>query len=190
MTATSVYHGEPVLRPERDRNPSLFLPSTGKSPEMEDTMFEAMMKLGGYRVDYMNRESAGKPAALGLYVMGDLPAHQSYSRIAKHNLFTGLVLIREQQEEHNLVAVYLDVNSPFESHRPAYQQMKRDIKAGMFRRLLVPSVRDLSGDEDMSADFWSFYRTLERIEILSSESGFIAPVSFHQIVTSSMVSAV
>ena len=190
MTATSVYHGEPVLRPERDRNPSLFLPSIGKSPEMEDTMFEAMMKLGGYRVDYMNRESAGKPAALGLYVMGDLPAHQTYSRVAKHNLFTGLVLIREQQEEHNLVAVYLDVNSPFDPHRPAYQQMKRDMQAGMFRRLLVPSVQDLSGDEDMSADFWNFYRTLQRIEILSSESGTIAPVSFRQLVAYPMVSAV
>ena len=152
-------------------------------------MFEAMMKFGGYRVDYMNRESAGKPAALGLYVLGDLPAHQSYSRVAKHNLFTGLVLIREHQEEHNLVAVYLDVNSPFESHRPAYQQMKTDIKAGMFRRLLVPSVRDLSGDEEMSADFWNFYRTLEWIEILSSESGFIAPVHFHQIIATPMVSA-
>ena len=189
MTATSVYHGESVERLERNRNPSLILPSTGKTPEMEDTMFEAMMKFGGYRIDYMNREHAGKPAALGLYVLGDLPAQQSYSRVAKHNLFTGLVLIREQHEEQNLVAVYLDIASPYDAHRPAYQQMKHDINAGMFRRLLVPSVHDLSGDEDMSADFWNFYRALEWIEILSTDSGAMTPVHFHQIVNVPLVSA-
>jgi hypothetical protein len=152
-------------------------------------MYEALMKFGGYRVDYLNREKAGCPDALGLYVLGDLPAHQRYSRAAKHNLLAGLVMIREQHEAHNLVAVYLDINSPFESHRPAYEHMKRDIKAGLFRRLLVPEVADLVGGSDMHADFWKFYRELAWIEILSAAGGRFAPIRFPQPAGSPLASA-
>lgn len=151
-------------------------------------MFEALMKFGGYRVDYLQSDRISTSAALGLYVLGDLPVDQSYSRAAKHNLFTALCLIRDHQDVGNLVAVYLDINSPFETHRPAYQQMKRDMKAGLFHRLCVPSVCDLIGDEQVYADFWNFYRELEWCEILSTESGRLMPVMFSEMTDCPMVS--
>lgn len=189
MTAAVQTTEYPVERHERGRDPLLF-PRSGKSPEMEETMFEALMKFGGYRVDYLNKHRAGSAAALGLYVSGDLPVNQSYSRMAKHNLFNGLVAIRQQQEEHNLVAVYLEVNSPFNLQRPAYQQMKRDIQAGLFRRLCLPVISDLISDEEMQADFWRFYRELPWIELLSVEAGSFLPVQFPHLNVSYLFSAV
>ncbi len=182
MTAATLSHGEVVVRPERDRNQAGHFSQSGKTPQMEDTMFETLMKFGGYRVDYLNMDRAGSSAALGLYVLGDLPAHQSYSRMAKHNLFTGLCVIREQHEDQNLVAIYLDINSPDEVQRPAYQQMKRDMKAGMFRRLCVPVVYDLVGSTEQYSDFWNFYRELEWMDILSTEAGMLSPVRFPNLV--------
>jgi hypothetical protein len=189
MTAAALSHGDLVVRPERNRNQAVHFSKSGKTPQMEDTMFEALMKFGGYRVDYLNRDRAGSSLALGLYVLGGLPANQSYSRAAKRNLVTGLCLIREQHEEYNLVAVYLDVNSPNEAHRPAYQQMKRDMKAGMFHRLCVPVVRDLISNSEQYSDFWNFYRELEWMDILSTESGLLSPVHFHCLVEYPIASA-
>lgn len=152
-------------------------------------MFETLMKFGGYRVDYFQRSRIGSPTALGLYVLGDLPSDQSYSRAAKHHLFSALCLLREQLELENLVAVYLDVNSPLEAHRPAYQQLKQDMKAGFFHRLFVTSVYDLTGADDMPADFWNFYRELPYLEIFSIESGRLAPVLFSALTDYQMVSS-
>lgn len=182
MTAATLSQAEVVVRPERDRNQAGHFSQSGKTPQMEDTMFETLMKFGGYRVDYLNKDRVGSSSAMGLYVLGDLPAHQSYSRMAKRNLFTGLCVIREQHEDQNLIAIYLDVNSPDDAHRPAYQQMKRDMKAGMFHRLCVPVVYDLVGSAEHYSDFWNFYRELEWMDILSTESGLLAPVCFQRLV--------
>lgn len=187
MADLSIYSGKRIVRLERDRSDPLQHPISGKTPQMEDTMFETLMKFGGYRVDYMRNDRVGKPAALGLYVLGDLPANQSYSREAKHHLFTALCLLRDQHEIDNLVAIYLDVNSPVETHRPAYQQMKRDMKAGLFRRLCVPSICNLAGDDLMAEDFWKFYRELEWCEITSIDSGSLVPVMFSEINNCQMV---
>lgn len=181
--------GKRIVRLERDRLNPLQHPIKGKTPRMEDTMFETLMKFGGYRVDYMQNTRTGTPAALGLYVLGDLPTNQSYSRMAKHSLFTALCLLRDQKEIDNLVAIYLDVNSPMETHRPAYQQMKRDMKAGYFRRLCVRSFCDLIGDDQMYADFWNFYRELEWCEIISTETGQLASVLFSDLTECPMVSS-
>lgn len=177
-----------VVRIERDRLDPMNHPKVGKTPRMEETMFEALMKFGGYRVDYMHNDQIGTSSALGLYVLGDLPVDQSYSRAAKRSLFTALCLLREQHEIDNLAAIYLDINSPVEAHRPAYQQMKRDMKAGLFHRLCVPSVCDLIGDEQVYADFWNFYRGLEWCEIISTEPGRLTPVLFSEMADCPMVS--
>lgn len=181
--------GKRIVRLERDRLNPLQHPIKGKTPRMEDTMFETLMKFGGYRVDYLKNNRVGTQAALGLYVLGDLPASQSYSRAAKHHLYTALCLLREQQEIENLAAIYLDINSPLETSRPAYQQMKRDMKTGYFRRLCVRSVCDLIGDDRMYEDFWSFYRELEWCEIVSIETGQLTSVQFGDLTGCPMVSS-
>lgn len=189
MADFSSFLGKRTVRLERDRLDPLQHPISGTTPRMEDTMFETLMKFGGYRVDYMQNERFGTPSALGLYVLGDLPANQAYSRQAKHHLFTALNLLRELQESENLVAIYLDVNTPMDAGRPAYQQMKRDMKAGLFRRLCVPSICDLVGDDQMYADFWNFYRELEWCEIISTENGQLDSVVFTDLTNCQMVSS-
>jgi hypothetical protein len=151
-------------------------------------MFESLMKFGGYRVDYLQPDHAGATGALGLYILGDLPAGQPYSRTAKHCLFTALSVLQTQQEIQNLVAVYLDINTANETNRPAFQQMKWDMKAGMFRRLCVSSVCDLTGGEEVYEDFWKFYRELQWCEIYSTASGRLAPIAFSELPECPMVS--
>ena len=105
--------------------------------KMENTMFEALRKLGGYRIDYMNREIMGSSDALGFYILGNLPAGQPYSHSAKHSLLAGLIVLRDLGEIENLVAIYLEVNEAGNALRPAYVRMKQDMRSGMFRRLFV-----------------------------------------------------
>jgi hypothetical protein len=100
-------------------------------------MFEALRRFGGYRVDYMNEAEVGSANAVAFYVCGDLPAGAPYSQNAKHRLLMGLEVMRANFGLQNLVAVYLDVNSPDNLERPAYMQMKQDLQSGKFRRLFV-----------------------------------------------------
>ncbi len=190
MAELSNFFGKRIVRLERDRLDPLQHPISGTTPQMEDTMFETLMKFGGYRVDYMQSNRFGTPAAVGLYVLGDLPTNQAYSREAKHHLFSALFLLRDQHESENLVAIYLDVNTSMETSRPAYQQMKRDMKAGLFRWLCVPSICDLIGDDRMYSDFWNFYRELEWCEIISTENGQLDSVMFTDLTNCPMVSRI
>ncbi len=145
--------------------------SLSSNQSMENTMFEAMRKLGGYRVDYMNKEKMGSPRALGFYVLGDLPARQPYSHKAKHSLLAGLIMLRNIGEIQNLVAVYLDVNEADNALRPAYVRMKQDMQSGMFGRLFVLDSGDLAGDSQTAQDWWMFTRQLERFEVVSWGAG-------------------
>ncbi len=139
--------------------------------QMENTMFEAMRKLGGFRVDYMNKENMGSPGALGFYVLGDLPARQPYSHKAKHSLLAGLIMLRNLGEIDHLVAIYLDVNEANNALRPAYVRMKQDMQSGMFGRLFVLDAEDLAGDSHTAQDWWAFTRQLERFKVVSWGGG-------------------
>lgn len=130
-------------------------------------MFEALRKLGGYRIDYMNREIMGSSDALGFYILGNLPAGQPYSHSAKHSLLAGLIVLRDLGEIENLVAIYLDVNEAGNALRPAYVRMKQDMRSGMFRRLFVLDANDLAGDSQTAQDWWMFTRQLKRFEVVS-----------------------
>lgn len=138
---------------------------------MENTMFEAMRKFGGYRVDYMNKDNMGTPRALGFYVLGDLPEPQPYSQKAKHSLLAGLIMLRNLGEIENLVAIYLDVNEAGNALRPAYVRMKQDMRSGMFSRLFVLDSRDLAGNSQTAQDWWMFTRQLERFKVVSWGAG-------------------
>lgn len=139
--------------------------------KMEARMFSAMMKYGSYKIDYLNRSQMGNNQAIGLYVLGDILAEQPYSRNAKHALFTGLLLLREQVGINRIVAVYLDINTADNPGRPAYQQMKNDMKAGMFRKVFVESPLQLTGSDENNMDWWNFYRELPSCEIWTAVDG-------------------
>ena len=166
-----------VMRDLRGRETST-QPSLPMTPlPMEGTMFEALRRYGNYRVDYLNQQKMGAHEALGLYVLGDLLPGQAYSHSAKHNLMTGLVLVRAQLGVEKLVAVYVEVNDPENPDRPAYRQLKSDMRAGMFHRLLVMAVEDLYRGPGPSADWWNFYREMPDCEVLSAQSGTFKPVA-------------
>ena len=139
--------------------------------KMEARMFSAMMKYGSYKIDYLNRSQMGNHQAMGLYVLGNILAQQPYSRNAKHALFTGLLLLKEQVGMDRIVAVYMDINTADNPDRPAYLQMKNDMKAGMFRKVFVESPSHLTGSEESSMDWWNFYRELPTCEIWTAVGG-------------------
>lgn len=139
-------------------------------------MFEAMMKNGAYRVDYLNHANRGLPGSLGFYILGSLPEADSYSHNAKHSLFSGLTLIREQLGTHCLVAIYLDVNTGDNLLRPAYQQMKQDMRAGMFHRLFVLEPAELIGSMELLADWAKFTMQVKYCEVLSIVDGIIQTI--------------
>lgn len=132
---------------------------------METTMYSAMMKTGSYRIDYMNKTAMGTLSAIGLYVVGDLSPDEKFSRSARRALLTGLLLVKERIGIEYLVAVYLDINSNNNPARPAYKQMKADMRAGMFRRVFVEHPSFLTGSDELSSDWWNFYRELPLCEV-------------------------
>jgi len=68
------------------------------------------------------------------------------------------------------VAVYIDVDIIENLNRPAYQQMKRDLCGGMFRRVFVADLHDLLGYSRADEDLMDFSAEIGGIELLSGGS--------------------
>ncbi len=134
-------------------------------------MIETLMVQGGHRIDYLSEDAAGKPEAFGFYVRGDLEDREPYSQEAKHHLYAGLDAIQKQLGRENLVAVYVDINSAEAQNRPAYEQMKRDILAGKFRRIFTFTASDLLGDRATLKDLLELYDELEGFEWITCDEG-------------------
>lgn len=100
-------------------------------------MLDTLMKFGAYRVDYFEQKNRFNPEAFGFYIRADIEEGQPYSREAKHHLYKGLNLIHRELGMSNLIGIYLDVDCLKNLQRPAYQQMKKDILNGYFRRILI-----------------------------------------------------
>ncbi len=139
-------------------------------------MLEALMRSGSYRVDYLNVSARGKPEAFAFYVCGDLPHNAAYSATAKRSLYAGLSLIQQALGPENLVAIYLDVNSVKNITRPAYVQMKQDLRAGMFRRIFILQGNGLSAERESAADLDALYREVGGFDLLTYEQGAFKPV--------------
>jgi hypothetical protein len=134
-------------------------------------MFETLMKSGSYRVDYFKDQAAGTPRALGFYACGDIPSQAPFSQSARHNLLAGLIVIQHHFGISNLVAIYLDVHAPQQAIRPAYEQMKRDLRAGLFKRAFVFSTCRLKNGQDMLEDLCQFYAEIDGFELITFENG-------------------
>jgi hypothetical protein len=160
-----------IQRDKRSWRETVYRSSQPSIQQMEMSMFEALRKLGGFRVDYMNQDRIGSPKALGFYVLGNLPEKQAYSRSAKRSLLAGMLILQQLGEIANLVAIYLDVNEADNALRPAYARMKQDLQSGMFRRLFVMEACDLAGNSVTAQDWWMFTRQLKAISVISWGSG-------------------
>lgn len=134
-------------------------------------MYQTFMRWGSYRVDYLNEAAMGAAEAFAFYVCGELPENETYSTAAKRSLYAGLSLIQQTLGPDNLVAVYLDVNSLDNIDRPAYVQMKLDMKAGLFRRVFAMNASDLLGRHERAEDIRDLYREVGGFDLLTFEQG-------------------
>ena len=108
-------------------------------------MLDTLMKFGAYRVNYFEPLIQENPKAFGFYIRAEIEEGQAYSHDAKHQLYAGLDLIQRILGMNNLVGIYMDVNCLTNLQRPAYQQMKKDIVAGYFHRILVLDATAING---------------------------------------------
>jgi len=134
-------------------------------------MFETFMHPGAYRIDYFNGEAMGRPDAIALYVLGNLPEQAAYSNQAKRNLVAGLSLIQKEIGKQNLVAVYIDINTADNLARPAYQQMKWDIRLGVSHQIMVHDMSDLAIDSAVMDDLNTLYREVGGFKVITYHTG-------------------
>lgn len=139
-------------------------------------MFEAFRKPGSHRVDYLNQDTMGTEGAFAFYVCGDVPKNAPYSQVAKRSLLAGLSLIQDTLGPENLVAVYLDVFSADHLSRPAYKQLKDDMRSGMFRRVFVLRASDLVGERHTAEDLKRLYHEVGGFDLLTYNDGAFKPV--------------
>ena len=134
-------------------------------------MFETLMKSGSYRVDYFKDQVAGTPQALGFYASGEIPSQAAYCQTARHNLLAGLIVIQHHFAISNLVAVYLDVHAPQQTVHPAYERMKHDLRAGLFKRAFVLGACTMMDDLDILKDLSRLYGEIDGFELITFENG-------------------
>jgi hypothetical protein len=136
-------------------------------------MFETFRKQGSFRIDYLNNAARGSPEAYAFYVRGEVDKNAPYSITAKHHLCAGLNIIRKNMNCDYLVAIYVDINQAQNVYRPAYVQMKQDMRAGMFRQVFTFHSGDLTGDHIALTDLHELYRDLDGFDVLSYHNGIL-----------------
>ncbi|GIV66948.1 MAG: hypothetical protein AB1457_04845 [Chloroflexota bacterium] len=159
------HHSEPIVSTGK---PLSFGKKDLQSP-MESTVFEVFMRNGSYRVDYMNREKFGTPPSLAMYVSGNLPIGQPYSRSAKRCLQSGLMAICQMGQISNLVGVYVDIASSDVQKRLALEQLLRDGLAGVFHRLMLVCERTIADFTPFLRDWQKHLEKLSACEILMAD---------------------
>mgnify|MGYP001765395783 FL=1 len=130
-------------------------------------MLDTLMKFGAYRVNYFDTQKLRDPESFGFYIRAEIEEGQVYSHDAKHQLYAGLDLIHRCLGMRNLIGIYLDVNCLKNLARPAYLQMKKDILAGCFKRILVLNDQAISGCPGSEKDLRELAGLVGGLEILS-----------------------
>ncbi len=141
-------------------------------------MLNAMMKFGAFRVDYLNLGSDKDRKAFGFYLRAEISAGDYYSRGAKHQLYTGLTVIKRKLEMKNLVGIYLDIDSLDNLERPAYRQMKKDMLNGLFKRLFVLDEKAIMGSPAADHDLLKLFVETGGFELFTCKNGECLPLEF------------
>jgi len=147
-------------------------------------MFETLMKPGNYRVDYFNEQALRTDSAFGFYVCGELEPQAAFSLSGRRNLLAGLSVIQQELGPQNLVAIYVDVNPPEDCSRLAYQQMKRDLRAGLFRRVFIFHSCMLVRGKGLLDDLSLLAREIEGFELITYAGGACRPLPLDELDTS------
>ncbi len=145
-------------------------------------MLGAMMKFGAFHISYLNPVVDKYRKAFGFYLRAEISAGDGYSRGAKRQLYSGLMLIQHKLEMHNLVGIYLDVDSLDNLERPAYQQMKQDMLNGMFKRLFVLDEKAIMGSPTADIDLMKLFIKMGGFELLTCKNGECVPLEISRMV--------
>ena len=129
-------------------------------------MLEALMKIGGYRVERFIH-SAQTGDEFGMYVRGMLSGAEVYSRVAKQQLYYGLATLYKLGELKSLAGIYLDIAQLEDLQRPAYQQLKHDMLEGRFHRVMILDVCALFGCEAAEKDLKKLSRRVAGFELFT-----------------------
>ncbi len=133
---------------------------------VEVKVLAMLMKDGGNRVEYIHVGAAGTPAAVGFYVCGEPWGQAAAADNVKQRLYAGLYRVEQELGSQNLVAIYVDVGRRALERRPAYRQLVRDLRAGMFRRVFVLSLRDLAERPEERTRLQHLLKELDGLEII------------------------
>lgn len=131
-------------------------------------MLETLLKFGSHRVDYFDR-SGRNPQAFAFYVRGTIEVDERFSHEAKCQLYTGLAWIKQQLGLQNLAAVYIDINQLDNLQRPAYVQLKKDLRSGLFSRVFIVNQSALMGIPAANADLAAMRSQIHGFELLSRD---------------------
>lgn len=138
-------------------------------------MLDSMMKIGAYRIEHFENISQVDAMAFGFYIRGELKDASAYSRDAKAQLYAGLMMIHTKAQMSHLRGIYVDVDSIENLQRPAYLQMKEDLLAGLFRRILVLDEDALLGSTAAIMDLHGVYLSIGGFELLVCRDGECVP---------------
>ncbi len=135
-------------------------------------MFETLMKSGSYRVDYFKDQAAGTPQALGFYACGDYSIPGALQPI-------GQAQPAGRVDHHSASLWHLQPGGNLPGRpcvrsrliRPAYEQMKRDLRSGLFKRAFVFSTCRLQNGQDMLEDLCKLYGEIDGFELITFENG-------------------
>jgi hypothetical protein len=117
-------------------------------------------------VDYFHPRAVSNRYGFGFYLRADAPIAAPYSHNAKRHLYTGLMAIEELLGMENLFAVYLDVGQPVGS-RPAYDHLKQDLRARLFRSIFVVDRRDLFFTPEETRELACLNQEVGGLELIS-----------------------
>jgi hypothetical protein len=142
-------------------------------------MLEALMKFGDYRVDrFFRAEYTGEE--FGFYICAQAGVAGSYCAEAKHQLYYGLALIHARGELSDLAGIYIDINDPANLQRPAYLELKQDIRAGHFRRVLLLEPASLLDCSQADEDLEELAKPIQGFELFTYQAGEPAVLPFRE----------
>lgn len=109
-------------------------------------MFRSLLINNNYSIEYINRQAVTNPDAFGLYI----PAHCEKGAYElfdlKRKVMLALMHIDRCMDKKMLVAIYIDLHSETYNDYRAFDALSRDVRSGMFTKILLVNVNDFKKD--------------------------------------------
>jgi hypothetical protein len=132
-------------------------------------MLDTLMRVGAHRIEYL--DDTRNPQAFAFYIRGNKRDGDVICKDAKSQLYAGLLLIHNKLQMTNLTGIYVDVDSLENLQRPAYQQLKQDLMAGMFKRVFILDRTALLGTPQSDQDLQQLFFRCGGFELLVCREG-------------------